>query len=83
MATLGGHGLGGKIALATACYHFDKVTGYFGIDSVPYDQYFFEPFHELRNDVRSLRDISLNRPFSNISYDIKNKVKCPKWRSIF
>jgi pimeloyl-ACP methyl ester carboxylesterase len=41
MATLAGHGIGGKIALATACYHHDKVTGYFGIDTVPYNQYFF------------------------------------------
>lgn len=41
MATLGGHGLGGKIALSAACHHFDKVTGYFGIDTVPTNQYYF------------------------------------------
>jgi pimeloyl-ACP methyl ester carboxylesterase len=41
MATLGGHGLGAKIALATACYHYDKVTGTFGIDSTPMNQYYF------------------------------------------
>jgi len=42
MATLGGHGLGGKIALATACYHHEKVTGTFGISSSPMNQYYFE-----------------------------------------
>jgi len=26
-STLGGHGLGAKLALAAACYHFDRVTG--------------------------------------------------------
>lgn len=40
MATMGGHGIGGKVALATACYHFDKVTGYFGINTTPMDQYY-------------------------------------------
>jgi pimeloyl-ACP methyl ester carboxylesterase len=41
MATLAGHGLGGKIAFATACYHFDYVTGYFGIDTTPMNQFYF------------------------------------------
>ena len=39
-ATLGGHGIGGKVALAAACYHFDKTTGYFGLDSSPMDQFY-------------------------------------------
>lgn len=83
MATLGGHGLGGKIALATACYHFDKVTGYFGIDTVPTNQYYFEPFHELRESVQTLQNVPLNKSFSNISYELKQIVKCPKWRKLF
>ena len=44
MATLGGHGIGAKIALAASCYHFDKVTGYFGLDSSPMDQFYHEPY---------------------------------------
>ena len=51
MATLGGHGIGGKIALAAACYHNEKVTGLVGVDTVPYDQYYFEPYQELRSYV--------------------------------
>lgn len=54
MATLGGHGIGGKIALAAGCYHYDKVTGYFGLDTVPTNQHFFEPFHELREYVKAV-----------------------------
>lgn len=42
MATLGGHGLGGKIALACASYNLNKTTGYFGIASTPMNQYYFE-----------------------------------------
>lgn len=41
-ATLGGHGAGGKVALATACYHMNRTTGYFGIATTPMDQYYFE-----------------------------------------
>ena len=26
-ATLGGHGIGGKLALAVGCYHPERVTG--------------------------------------------------------
>lgn len=50
-ATLGGHGIGGKVALAAACYHFDKTTGYFGFDTSPMEQYYHEPVRELRNNV--------------------------------
>ncbi len=42
MATLGGHGLGAKIALAAASYNMSKTTGYFGISSTPMNQYNFE-----------------------------------------
>jgi pimeloyl-ACP methyl ester carboxylesterase len=41
MATIGGHGLGGKIALATACHHLNRTTGYFGIASTPMNQFYF------------------------------------------
>lgn len=42
MATLGGHGLGGKIALAAASHNMNKTTGYFGIATTPMNQYYFE-----------------------------------------
>lgn len=83
MATLGGHGIGGKIALAAACYHHKYVTGFFGIDTTPTNQYYFEPFHELRGYLAELKDVNLNRAIGSIITDIKRIVKCPKWRSIF
>ncbi len=41
MATLGGHGLGGKIAVAAGCYHFDKITEICTFDTTPTNQYYF------------------------------------------
>ena len=83
MATLAGHGLGGKVALATGCYHPSYVTGFFGIDTVPYNQYFYQPFHELRGCLSNLRNISLNKSYPGIIADLKAEIKCPKWRSVF
>lgn len=40
-ATLGGHGFGGKLALAVGCYHSERVTGVFNLDSAPVDHRFF------------------------------------------
>lgn len=42
MATLAGHGIGGKVALAAGCYHYDKVTGICVIDGTPTNQYYYE-----------------------------------------
>lgn len=43
-ATMAGHGIGGKIALAAACYHMNHVTGYVGLDSTPMNQFYHEPY---------------------------------------
>jgi len=45
-ATMAGHGFGGKVALAMGCYHADRVTGYFGIDTTPMDHRYFVAFKE-------------------------------------
>ena len=83
MATLGGHGVGGKIALATGCYHMDKVTGYFGLDTTPMNHFYHEPVKQLREYISFLRNLNLHRSFASISHEIKHHVKCPKWRHIF
>lgn len=59
-ATLGGHGLGAKLALATGCYHSERVTGVFCLDSAPVDHRYFDSFVELKNYVQKCRDIKLN-----------------------
>ena len=83
MATLGGHGLGGKVALAAACYHFDKVTGYFGINSTPTDQYYHESVAEVRGYLNYLQGLNIKRGFNTITQDLKQNILCPKWRALF
>ena len=83
MATLGGHGLGAKIALAAACYHYDKTTGYFSIDSTPMEQRYHEPYAELRQWVHYLRHANINRSFSAINHEFKDNILDPRWRNIF
>jgi hypothetical protein len=82
-ATLGGHGLGGKVALAAACYHFDKVTGYFGIDTSPMNQFYHQTSQELRTYLHAANNLNTARSYSSISAELKNSILCPKWRSIF
>jgi len=53
-ATLGGHGIGGKIALAAGCFHNERFTGYFGIDTAPLDHRYFESFKEFKGYVEKL-----------------------------
>jgi hypothetical protein len=83
MATLAGHGVGAKVALATACFHHEKVTGYYGIASTPYNQYFYEANHELRSYLSHLEGMNIQRSFSSISNELKKVILCPKWRSAF
>ena len=66
-ATLGGHGLGGKIALAAACYHYDKVTGYFGLDTTPMDQYNHEAIRELRGVLHQAKTLNIRRGYNAIN----------------
>lgn len=44
MATLAGHGLGVKLALATGCYNPERVTGIIGLDGCPMDQSYIQPY---------------------------------------
>ena len=83
MATLAGHGVGAKVALAAGCYHNEKVTGVVGFDSSPMNQFYHEPVRELRQYLQFLNSLNLNRAFSSIALDLKKNIVCPKWRSIF
>jgi len=58
-ATLAGHGFGGKVALATACYHHDRVTGVFGIDTSPMDHRYFVAFKEFKHYIERLRELDI------------------------
>jgi pimeloyl-ACP methyl ester carboxylesterase len=47
MATLGGHGFGAKVALATAIDHMDRVTGVINLEGGPLDHRYYEAYQEL------------------------------------
>lgn len=82
-ATLGGHGFGAKLALAVGCYHAERVTGVFGLDSAPLDHRNFEAFHELRSVVDTAYNLRLkDKPRAEIEERLKKDVECPKWRKI-
>lgn len=81
-ATIGGHGLGGKLALAVGCYHSERVTGVFCIDSAPLDHRYHEAFREFKNVVNEAHKVDLEKSRTEIEVSLKQKVLCPKWRKI-
>ena len=83
MATLGGHGIGGKVALAAACYHHEHVTGYFGLDTTPMNQYYHSAFKEITNCFGLLNNFNINRAYPVIANELRQTIVCPKWRNIF
>jgi len=51
MATLGGHGFGAKVALATAISNLDRCTGVINLEGGPVDHRFHEAYQELESYV--------------------------------
>jgi pimeloyl-ACP methyl ester carboxylesterase len=47
MATLGGHGFGAKVALATAINNMNRCTGVVNFEGGPLDHRFYESYQEL------------------------------------
>lgn len=83
-ATLAGHGIGGKLALAVGCYHAERVTGVMALDTAPLNQSYMEAYQELNGYLSALRGINIGRSTaSNIVADLRKHIKCPKWRELF
>lgn len=82
-ATLGGHGIGGKIALAAGCYYPERITGYIGLDTAPLDHRYHESYKELKNYVIALKTVNLTANIKEIENDVKAIVKDPYWRKLF
>lgn len=53
MATIGGHGFGAKLAIATATGHLDRFTGVMCLDGGPIDHTYHEAYTELKSYVSS------------------------------
>lgn len=54
MATIGGHGFGAKVALATATNHLERFTGVMCLDGGPLDHTYYDAYQELKSFVSSL-----------------------------
>lgn len=81
-ATLAGHGLGAKVALAAACYHSERFTGFCGLDYSPVNYKNYEPVRELAGYIEALKNTKLNKPKSAIYHDINKVANCPKWEKV-
>lgn len=53
MATLGGHGFGAKVALATAINNLNRCTGVINLDGGPLDHRYYEAYQELESYVNA------------------------------
>jgi len=82
-ATVGGHGLGAKVALASACYHTERFTGFYGIDYAPVNYRNYEPFRELVTYLNAVKGLNLQRPKAAIAKQLDSLIADPKWCEIF
>jgi|APCry1669189241_1035207.scaffolds.fasta_scaffold244546_1 pimeloyl-ACP methyl ester carboxylesterase len=60
-ATLAGHGIGGRIALATGCYYPERSTGAFVVDASPMDIRYHEAFKEVRTYIERLSKVDMGK----------------------
>jgi pimeloyl-ACP methyl ester carboxylesterase len=84
MATMGGHGFGAKVALATAINNMDRCTGVINLDGGPLDHRFYEAYQELESYVsvaKSIVDRKMDMAAANKT--INEHITCKKWASIF
>lgn len=61
MATLGGHGFGAKVALATAINNMNRVTGVINLDGGPLDHRFYEAYQELDSYVQTASNFDISK----------------------
>lgn len=76
-ASVGGHGIGGKIALGMGCFHGKYITGYVGLDTAPVDHRNYEPFQEVAKWVNKCKSMDLNRSLKEIELEMKKIIHVP------
>ena len=59
MATMGGHGFGAKVALATAINNMDRCTGVINLEGGPLDHRYYEAYQELKGYVELCRGFDI------------------------
>jgi len=82
-ATIGGHGIGGKVALTAACYHSDRFTGYMGVEYAPVDYQYYEAFREVKTYLNDVKDLNLNSSKAHLNKQLEDMIPDAKWCEIF
>jgi pimeloyl-ACP methyl ester carboxylesterase len=84
MCTLGGHGFGAKVALATAINNMDRCTGVINLEGGPLDHRYYEAYQELDSYVKIAAKLDLSKcDFGGATKYINDNIACKKWASIF
>ena len=84
MATMGGHGFGAKVALATAINNMDRCTGVINLEGGPLDHRYYEAYQELKGYVETVRGFDITKTdFSGATKFINANIECKKWAGIF
>jgi len=84
MATLGGHGFGAKVALATAINNMDRCTGVINLDGGPLDHRFYEAYQELAVYVAAAAKLDVAKTdYASALRFVDREIACSKWASIF
>ena len=59
MATMGGHGFGAKVALATAINNMNRCTGVINLEGGPLDHTYYEAYDEVKGFVEICKDMKI------------------------
>lgn len=84
MATLGGHGFGAKVALATAINNMERCTGVVNLEGGPIDHRYHEAYTELASYVAIAKSMPVHKmEVGQASKYITDNIADAKWASIF
>jgi len=84
MATMGGHGFGAKVALASAIDNMERCTGVINLDGGPLDHRYYEAYHELENYVNFANSLRIDKlEKGKVISEIGKNIQCKKWAKIF
>lgn len=83
MATLGGHGFGAKVALATAINNMDRCTGVINLDGGPLDHKYYDSYQELESYVQLAAAMPIDKMDYGQAVKYLDQIGCKKWASIF
>lgn len=84
MATIGGHGFGAKVAIATATQNLDRFTGVMCLDGGPLDHTNYEAFREYKGYLNEIAKWDIHSiGLAETQRRLESNIGCTMWKSIF